>query len=180
MIKPSRNLLIAGAVFAVAVAVLMTFTVLAALDKRKQPAPRPVLSATAGATMLAVPPLQYCQNIARLECDAPAKPTKLGVEPGQAIVISLPDYITSRPWSVTVQRFDTESGKATVETTTHTRPTEDTLVLKSTDKLLLAAVEINVPSMVQDQFGNLVAQALWGIDTLAESVAKDFVLVQKP
>ncbi|BDH55836.1 DUF2771 family protein [Tsukamurella sp. PLM1] len=180
MIKPSRKLLVAGAVFLVAVAVLMTYTVLAALDHRKQPEARPALQATVGATMLTVPPLQFCDDVAALRCDSPIKPPKLGVEPGQALVISLPDYITARPWFLTIQRYDTKLGEAKLETITHLEPEEATLVLKSTDDLLLAAVEINVPSTVQDQYGNLIAQALWGIDTLAPSVAKDFALVQKP
>lgn len=176
MIKPSRNVLIAGAVFVVAASVLFTYSILAGVRHRDQPEPRPTLQATVGSTMLNVPPLQYCDDIAKLQCDPAIRPVKLGVEPGQAIVISLPEYITSRPWFLTVQRYDTRTGEAKLETVTHTEPTEGTLVLKSTDELLLSAVEINVPSAVQDQFGNLIAQSLWGIDTLA----KDYALVQKP
>jgi hypothetical protein len=175
MIKPSRNLLIAGAVFVVAAAVVFAFTFAAVLRKNDEPKPRPALQAAVGTALVKVAPLQYCDNVRALQCDAPIRPTKLSVEPGQAIVISLPDYITDRPWDVTVQRYDTAAGKAVLETRTYVRPTEATLVLKSTDQLLLAAVEIRVPSDVQDSFGNLVSQAVWGIDTLA----KDYALVQK-
>ncbi|ADG77463.1 hypothetical protein TPAU25S_02309 [Tsukamurella paurometabola] len=171
MIKPSRNLVIGGAVFLVAVAVLFAFTINAAVTKNQEPAPRPALSAASEGTLLKVAPLQYCDAEANPpSCDTPARPTRLAVEPGKAIVISLPDYITDRPWDVTIQRFDTTTGKASLETRTHVKPTEATLVLKSTDQLILGAVEIRVPSPVQDAFGNLVAQAVWGIDTLPDGL----------
>ncbi|GAA1014790.1 hypothetical protein GCM10009551_102430 [Nocardiopsis tropica] len=170
MIKPSRNLVIGGAVFLVAVAVLFAFTINAAVKKNQEPKPRPALSAASGTALIKVAPLQYCEEVAQPKCDAPARPTRVAVEPGKALVISLPDYITDRPWDVTIQRFDTTTGKASLETRTHVRPTEATLVLKSTDQLILGAVEIRVPSTVQDAFGNLVAQAVWGIDTLPDGL----------
>ncbi|KXO89257.1 DUF2771 family protein [Tsukamurella pseudospumae] len=180
MIKPSRNVLIAGVVFIVAAAVLFAFTISAALDKRAEPKPRPALSAAVGGQYEQVAPMQFCADVRALQCDQPRKPARMSVEPGQALVISLPEYITKLPWFLTVQRYDTKLGKATLETITHLEPERATLVLKSTHDLLLAAVEINVPSAAQDSSGAFIAQAVWGIDTLAASVTKDFALVQKP
>ncbi|CAM3939302.1 DUF2771 family protein [Tsukamurella ocularis] len=180
MIKPSPKLLLAGAVFAIAAAVLFAFTVVAGLDKRDEPEPRPTLQATVGKTMLNVAPNNFCTNVRAQECDQPRKPARLSVEPGQAIVISLPDYITSRPWFLTVQRLDTRTRTAWLDHVTHTEPAGATLVLKSTDDVLVTAVEISVPSDVLDASGDIPSQAVWGIDTLAESVAKDYALVQKP
>lgn len=176
MIKPSRNVLLVAAALFVVVAAIAAYTVVATMRTLDEPSPRPALKAAVGTALEKVRPMQYCSNVRELQCDPAARPVKLSVEPGQAIVISLPKYITSRPWDVTVQRYDTVKGEATLETQTHLEPTKGTLILKSTDALLLAAVEIRVPSDVQDQFGNLISQAVWGIDTLA----KDYALVQKP
>ncbi|MGX9297386.1 DUF2771 family protein [Tsukamurella paurometabola] len=176
MIKPSPKLLLAGAVFVVAAAVLLAYAIVAGLDKRDQPGPRPALQATVGKTMLNVAPMQFCTNVRAAQCDAAQYPAKLPVEAGQAIVISLPDYITERPWFLTVQRYDAKRGEAKLDTITHVDPASATLVLKSTEELWVAAVEINVPSQYQDAQGNLIAQAVWGIDT----TPKDFALVQKP
>ncbi|WP_019200799.1 DUF2771 family protein [Tsukamurella sp. 1534] len=176
MIKPSRNILIGGAVFVVAVAVLFAFTFSAALKKRDEPQARPTLQAASGTQLVNVAPFHFCDDIATQRCDAPTRPAKIAVEPGKAIVISLPEYITSKPWDILIQRYDTKLGRATIQTETHVQPKEATLVLKSTEELLLAAVEIRVPSPIQDQFGNLIAQSVWGIDTLAS----DYALVQRP
>lgn len=175
MIKPSPKLLLVGAAYVVAVVVLFAFTFVAALDKRDQPAPRPTLQATVGTTLLDVAPMQFCTNVQAAACDVPQRPVKLPVEFGQAIVISLPEYITGRPWFLTVQRYDARRGEARLDTITHVDPAEATLVLKSTPDLWVAAVEINVPSQYQDAAGNLIAQAVWGIDT----TPKDYALVQK-
>ncbi|BDD81078.1 hypothetical protein TPB0596_08410 [Tsukamurella pulmonis] len=176
MIKPSPKLLVAGAAFLVAAAVLLAYAVVAGLEKRDEPKPRPTLQATVGDRMLDVGPMQFCTNVQAAECDVPQRPVKLPVEFGQAIVISLPEYISERPWFLTIQRYDTRRGEATLETITHVDPAEATLVLKSTEDLWVAAVEINVPSQYQDVQGNLIAQAVWGIDT----TPKDYALVQKP
>ena len=176
MIKPSRNVLLVVAALFVVVVAIAAYTVVATLRAADEPSPRPALAASVGTTLEDVHPMQFCTDVRALQCDAAATPRKLSVEPGKALVISLPKYITSRPWDVTIQRYDTINGQATLETRTHVEPTKDTLILKSTDALLLAAVEIRVPSDVQDQFGNLISQAVWGIDTLA----KDYALVQKP
>lgn len=180
MIKPSPKLLLAGAVFAVAAAVLFAFTIVAGLEKRDEPKPRPTLQATVGDRMLNVAPMQFCTNVQASACDTAQRPVKLPVEFGQAIVISLPEYITERPWFLTVQRYDAKRGQAKLDTITHVDPAEATLVLKSTEDLWVAAVEINVPSQYQDASGNLIAQAVWGIDTTPDSVSEDFALVQKP
>ncbi|TWS18812.1 DUF2771 family protein [Tsukamurella asaccharolytica] len=176
MIKPSPKLLVAGAVFAVAAAVLLAYAVVAGLDKRNEPGPRPTLQATVGDQLVPVAPMQFCTNVQAGECDTPQRPAKMPVEFGKAIVISLPDYITERPWFLTVQRYDSKLGQPKLETITHLEPKSATLVLKSTEELWVAAVEINVPSQYQDASGNLIAQAVWGIDT----TPKDFALVQKP
>lgn len=180
MIKPSPKLLAAAVVAVVAAAALLAYAVVAGLDKRNEPAPRPALQATAGKTMLDVSPMLFCTNVQASQCDTAQRPAKLPVEFGQAIVISLPDYITERPWFLTVQRYDAKRGRAKLDTITHVDPASATLVLKSTEDLWVAAVEINVPSQYQDAAGNLIAQAVWGIDTTPRSVAKDFALVQKP
>lgn len=165
MIKPSRGVLIGAGVFVVIAAVVFGFTFAAAAKTRDEPKPRPALQASVGTTLENVPPLQFCDDIRNLKCDPATKLVKITVKPGQAIVVSLPKTITSQPWVLTVQRYDPKLGKATLETTTHVKPTEATLVLKSTDEVRLAAVEIRLPSDVQDQFGNLVSRAVWGIDT---------------
>jgi len=180
MIKPSPKLLLAGAAVVVAVAVLFAFTFVAALKNRDEPKPRPALQATVGKTMLNVAPMQFCANVQASQCDVAQRPVKLPVEFGQAIVISLPDYITERPWFLTVQRYDAKRGQAKLETITHVDPASATLVLKSTEDLWVAAVEINVPSQYQDASGNLIAQAVWGIDTTPKTITDDFALVQKP
>lgn len=176
MIKPSPKLLLTGAAIVVVAAVVLAFAVVAGLDKRNEPGPRPTLDATVGDRMDHVAPMQFCTNVQASTCDTPQRPTKMPVEFGQAIVISLPKYITERPWFLTVQRYDSKLGQPKMETITHLEPKSATLVLKSTEDLWVAAVEINVPSQYQDASGNLIAQAVWGIDT----TPKDYALVQKP
>ncbi len=170
MPKPGPKLILAGAAVVVAAAVLFTFTVIAALHQREQPRPRPALHATVGSTLVDVAPRAFCTNVMSGQCDPSRGPERMPVEAGQAIVISLPNYITERPWFLTIQRYDTQRREPKLETITHVDPAKATLVLKSTDHLVLAAVEINVPSQYQDSSGNIIAQALWGIDTLP----KDF------
>ncbi|MET9327835.1 DUF2771 family protein [Tsukamurella sp. NPDC003166] len=180
MIKPSRNVLIAGVVFVVAAAVLFAFTISAALDKRAEPRPRPALHATVGSKLVEVSPMGYCVDGPPRVCDAPTVPTAIPVEPGRAITISLPTYITERPWFLTVQRVDPRTGREQREQITHLQPTHATLVLRSTPDLLLAAVDISVPSTIQDPEGNLQAQAVWGINTLPESAPKDLAPAPQP
>ncbi|KXP03627.1 DUF2771 family protein [Tsukamurella pseudospumae] len=171
MIKPSRNVLIAGVVFIVAAAVLFAFTISAALDKRAEPRPRPALHATVGETKVDVGPMLYCTDVRTQQCDRVVGAIRMPMTAGQAIVISLPDYITERPWDMRIERFDTRIGDWKVEQVTHVKPTAATLVLKSTEELRLATVTISVPSSVEDSSGNLLAQASWGINTLPDDVA---------
>lgn len=166
MIKPSKSVLIGGAAFVLAAAVLFTYTFLAAARHRDQPEPRPTLHASVGTTLVDVAPLGYCTDVMTGQCDPAGAPSKLPVRPGAAIVVSLPEYITARPWSLTVERIDVATGLSIVEVTTHLQPARATLILKSTDKTLLGTVEIKVADAAQDQFGNLVTQAIWSINTL--------------
>ncbi|MDF0529829.1 DUF2771 family protein [Tsukamurella sp. 8F] len=168
--KPSRNVVIAAVAALVVAAIAIGLTVFAAVRHNRDAVDRPQLSVAGPSGLRYVSPYLYCDDVGQGRCDPKGSPAKIPLEPGQTIWVSMPSYISERPWDVSVQ-YLFPGGASTVENTTHLEPGQSMLTLMSKPDALVAQIEVHVPSVVQDSFGNLLTQAAWSIDTLPAHLA---------
>jgi hypothetical protein len=173
IIKPTKIVIAVAAYAVVLILCLGALVVIATGNHQRQvrehPADyRPTLSVAVGDRLEYVPPVRYCENLAVGKCDPVRKPVRMPAVAGRTVTIALPPYISERPWFLTVQYYFPASGNSKIETQTHLQPGESSIVLPATADRLVAAVDIQVPSAVQDPQGNLLSQAQWAVDTLPE------------
>ncbi|GAA4406262.1 DUF2771 family protein [Tsukamurella soli] len=172
MFLPSRRILAAAAGAIVVAIVVFALTAVAAVRHNRDTVDRPQLSVAVDRTLRYVGPYLFCDDVAKRQCDPQRTPADIPVEAGQSIIVSLPDYISKRPWDVSVQ-YLYPNGNSTITSTPHLTPGESLIILKSTRQAMVAQIELHVPSAVQDTFGNLISQAVWAIDTLPPGYAPE-------
>lgn len=129
----------------------------------------PYVQVASGSDLVRVEPLIYC-SIDMKTCDGSPmnKPTRVPVDVGDALVVSLSADLSVGPWTLIIQ-YLTADGFTDGGEVVYRSGSKHTITVPSTKDKILAAIEIKQPSQVEVD-GGFAPRGIWGIDTLPDGV----------
>ncbi len=129
----------------------------------------PYVQVASGTDFVRVEPLVYCTiDMSTCEGSPLDKPTRVPVDIGDTLVVSLSADLSVGPWTLIIQ-YLTKDGYADGGEMVYRSGSKHTIMVPSTKDKILAAIEIKQPSQVEVD-GGFAPRGIWGIDTLPDGV----------
>jgi hypothetical protein len=163
--------------FAIATITVLLFVAVvggtvAALVSRHENDDVPYLHVANGDKLTRVEPLIYCGiDMSGCKGSLNGKPTRIPVQAGDTVMVSLSSDLSVGPWTLVVQYLTGDKNDDFENTAEefYGSGSKRTITLASTRDRVLATIEIKQPSQMEKD-GGFIPRGIWGIDTLPDGV----------